>query len=76
MHGVLFSGILQGVYWGLGGGLGAIVGGVFIDEYGAVPSFFFGALCSIVLLIVFSLAHVCVSRNDNHSKGWEPVELK
>ncbi|KAK3748932.1 hypothetical protein QZH41_008698, partial [Actinostola sp. cb2023] len=29
------NGILQGVYWGLGGGLGAILGGVFIDEYGA-----------------------------------------
>jgi len=69
-------GILQGVYWGLGGGLGAILGGVFIDEYGAVPSFFFGALCSIVLLILFSIAHAIVSRNDKKLKGWEPVELK
>ncbi|XP_031566782.1 major facilitator superfamily domain-containing protein 6-like [Actinia tenebrosa] len=70
------QGILQGIYWGLGGGLGAILGGVMIDQYGAVLSFFFGALLSLVFLFVFLMIYVLVNRNEKKKKEWTPIDMK
>ncbi len=47
------SGILQGIYWGLGTGIGAFVGGAMINYYGAVKSFRIGGI--VTAIVVFFL---------------------
>lgn len=64
-------GILQGIYWGLGGGLGAIVGGVLIDGYGVVPSFRLGAVMSAVVLIVSGFIQFCIFKQRRNLKKEE-----
>ncbi|XP_077996786.1 major facilitator superfamily domain-containing protein 6-like [Glandiceps talaboti] len=47
------QGILHGAYWGLGLGVGSIVGGLFIDSYGAVKTFIGFAFANCVILLLF-----------------------
>jgi len=47
------QGIIHGVYFGLGYGVGNFLGGVLIDHFGAVVTFYGVAVASIVWLVVF-----------------------
>ena len=64
---ISFSGILQGVYWGLGGGIGAILGGIMIDEYGAVSSFHMGAAMSGTVLIASAIIQFWIWKKEQSS---------
>ena len=50
------TGILQGVYWGLGTGSGTITGGFLIHHIGTVAAFRCVACSSFVVCILFCLA--------------------
>jgi predicted MFS family arabinose efflux permease len=44
--------LLKGLHWGLGSGMGALIGGFAYDSYGAVKLFLFCALLSVFSLIL------------------------
>ncbi|XP_037617363.1 major facilitator superfamily domain-containing protein 6-A-like isoform X1 [Sebastes umbrosus] len=48
------QGILQGVHLGLGRGCGAMVGGVFVNYFGAAATFRGIGMASLVILLIFS----------------------
>ena len=50
------TGVLQGVYWGLGTGSGTIAGGFLIHHIGAVATFRCVACCAFVVCVLFCLA--------------------
>jgi MFS family permease len=47
------QGIVHGVYFGLGNGVGHLIGGVAIDAYGAVVTFYAAAVVTVVWLLIF-----------------------
>ncbi|XP_037331651.2 major facilitator superfamily domain-containing protein 6-A-like isoform X2 [Pungitius pungitius] len=49
------QGILQGLHLGLGRGCGAMVGGVFVNYFGAAAAFRGIGMASLVILLVFAL---------------------
>ncbi|XP_018516760.1 major facilitator superfamily domain-containing protein 6-A isoform X2 [Lates calcarifer] len=49
------QGILQGLHLGLGRGCGAMVGGVFVNYFGAAATFRGIGMASLVILLIFSL---------------------
>lgn len=59
-----FPGVLQGVYWGLGTGLGAFVGGGMINKYGAVKSFRIGGVVTAIVVIFFLSVNYIVNLKD------------
>ncbi|XP_034404902.1 major facilitator superfamily domain-containing protein 6-A-like isoform X2 [Cyclopterus lumpus] len=54
------QGILQGLHLGLGRGCGAMVGGVFVNYFGAAETFRGIGMASLVILLVFALIQ-CLS---------------
>uniref|UniRef100_A0A3B5B8I8 Major facilitator superfamily domain-containing protein 6-A-like n=1 Tax=Stegastes partitus TaxID=144197 RepID=A0A3B5B8I8_9TELE len=48
------QGILQGLHLGLGRGCGAMVGGVFVNYFGAAATFRGIGMASLVILLIFS----------------------
>uniref|UniRef100_H2RJ68 Major facilitator superfamily domain containing 6a n=1 Tax=Takifugu rubripes TaxID=31033 RepID=H2RJ68_TAKRU len=55
------QGILQGLHLGLGRGCGAMVGGVFVNYFGAAETFRGIGMASLVILLMFSFIQ-CLSR--------------
>lgn len=53
--------MLEGLHWGFGGGMGALVGGYLYDHYGAVRLFEVSALLSLFSLTLAMLATVFVA---------------
>ena len=62
---VFFSiGILQGIYWGLGTGVGAIIGGVLINQYGIVSAYRIGGTATIFVMLYFVISQWLVSKYE------------
>lgn len=59
------QGILQGLHLGLGRGCGAMVGGVFVNYFGAAETFRGIGMASLVILLVFSFIQ-CITREGEH----------
>ncbi|KAL6115140.1 mfsd6 [Pungitius sinensis] len=57
------QGILQGLHLGLGRGCGAMVGGVFVNYFGAAAAFRGIGMASLVILLVFALIQ-CLTGED------------
>ncbi|XP_030627787.1 major facilitator superfamily domain-containing protein 6-A [Chanos chanos] len=57
------QGILQGLHLGLGRGCGAMVGGVFVNYFGAAETFRGIGMTSLVILIFFSFIQ-CITEED------------
>lgn len=53
--GATLQGLLHGMYFGLGKGMGQIVGGILIHQYGTDPFFRYFALIEFLLFILFAL---------------------
>ena len=67
--------MLQGVYWGLGTGLGAFAGGEMINKYGAVKSFRIGGVVTAIVVIFFLTMNYIVNIKDR-SEVKKSVETK
>ncbi|KAJ8403526.1 hypothetical protein AAFF_G00352980 [Aldrovandia affinis] len=57
------QGILQGLHLGLGRGCGAMMGGVFVNYFGAAATFRGIGMASLVILLIFSLIQ-CLTGPD------------
>jgi len=56
------QGIIHGVYFGLGNGVGHLIGGLAIDAYGAPATFYAAAVVVVVWLVLFVICQkVCHS---------------
>ncbi|XP_073700609.1 major facilitator superfamily domain-containing protein 6-A [Garra rufa] len=58
------QGILQGLHLGLGRGCGAMVGGVFVNYFGAAETFRGLGMTSLVILLIFSFIMCITGQND------------
>uniref|UniRef100_A0A3Q4HDT3 Major facilitator superfamily domain containing 6a n=1 Tax=Neolamprologus brichardi TaxID=32507 RepID=A0A3Q4HDT3_NEOBR len=61
------QGILQGLHLGLGRGCGAMVGGVFVNYFGAAETFRGIGMASLVILLIFSFIQ-CLTRDTEEDK--------
>ncbi|KAL2081115.1 hypothetical protein ACEWY4_022968 [Coilia grayii] len=59
------QGILQGLHLGLGRGCGAMIGGVFVNYFGAAPTFRGIGMASLVILLLFALIQGLVGQNED-----------
>ncbi len=74
---VFFSiGILQGIYWGLGTGVGAIIGGVLINQYGIVSAYRIGGTATIFVMLYFVISQWLVSKYEAVPKPSHKDEVK
>uniref|UniRef100_H3B7W0 Major facilitator superfamily domain containing 6 n=1 Tax=Latimeria chalumnae TaxID=7897 RepID=H3B7W0_LATCH len=63
------QGILQGLHLGLGRGCGAMVGGVFVNYFGAAETFRGIGMASLVILLLFALIQwLAVPHRDEENK--------
>ncbi|XP_042162517.1 major facilitator superfamily domain-containing protein 6-B isoform X2 [Oncorhynchus tshawytscha] len=63
------QGILQGLHLGLGRGCGAMVGGVFVNFFGAAHTFRGIGIASLVILLLFALIQwLAVQSGEKHTK--------
>ena len=67
--------MLQGVYWGLGTGLGAFAGGGMINKYGAIKSFRIGGIVTAAVVMFFLLVQYIIRAKDKFTIK-ESVETK
>nr|B0UYT5.1 RecName: Full=Major facilitator superfamily domain-containing protein 6-B; AltName: Full=Macrophage MHC class I receptor 2 homolog B [Danio rerio] len=58
------QGILQGLHLGLGRGCGAMLGGVFVNFFGAAETFRGLGMASLVTLLIFSLIQWLLGQNE------------
>nr|XP_006636797.1 PREDICTED: major facilitator superfamily domain-containing protein 6 isoform X1 [Lepisosteus oculatus] len=58
------QGILQGLHLGLGRGCGAMVGGVFVNFFGAAETFRGIGMASLMILLIFSLIQWLLVKNE------------
>lgn len=58
------QGILQGLHLGLGRGCGAIVGGVFVNYFGAAETFRGIGMASLVILLIFAFIQWLTGENE------------
>lgn len=58
------QGILQGLHLGLGRGCGAMVGGIFVNYFGAAETFRGIGMTSLVILLFFSLTMCITGQNE------------
>ncbi|XP_045075637.1 major facilitator superfamily domain-containing protein 6-A-like isoform X2 [Coregonus clupeaformis] len=58
------QGILQGLHLGLGRGCGAMVGGVFVNYFGAAETFRGIGMASLVILLIFSFIQCLTGQNE------------
>ncbi|KAI4890996.1 hypothetical protein NFI96_011726 [Prochilodus magdalenae] len=59
------QGILQGLHLGLGRGCGAMVGGVFVNYFGAAETFRGLGMASLIILLIFALIQCLIGENDD-----------
>ncbi|XP_014005558.1 major facilitator superfamily domain-containing protein 6-A isoform X1 [Salmo salar] len=59
------QGILQGLHLGLGRGCGAMVGGVFVNYFGAAETFRGIGMASLVILLIFSFIQCLTGQNED-----------
>ncbi|TRZ01581.1 hypothetical protein DNTS_002586 [Danionella cerebrum] len=58
------QGILQGLHLGLGRGCGAMLGGIFVNYFGAAETFRGIGMASLVILLLFSLIMLFTGQNE------------
>ncbi|XP_066542350.1 major facilitator superfamily domain-containing protein 6-B isoform X2 [Hoplias malabaricus] len=58
------QGILQGLHLGLGRGCGAMVGGVFVNYFGAAETFRGLGMASLIILLIFALIQSLIGENE------------
>ncbi|XP_077866657.1 major facilitator superfamily domain-containing protein 6-like [Saccoglossus kowalevskii] len=68
------QGILHGVHWGLGSGVGNMLGGVLVDEFGAVITFFVFSVINIVVLGLFFCIQKCCPSAESTVDGYNELE--
>uniref|UniRef100_UPI003AB0CF28 major facilitator superfamily domain-containing protein 6-like isoform X1 n=1 Tax=Centroberyx gerrardi TaxID=166262 RepID=UPI003AB0CF28 len=61
------QGILQGLHLGLGRGCGAMVGGVFVNYFGAAETFRGIGMASLIILLIFSFIQ-CLARENEEKE--------
>ncbi|KAI5629810.1 major facilitator superfamily domain-containing protein 6-B [Silurus asotus] len=59
------QGILQGLHLGLGRGCGAMVGGVFVNFFGAAETFRGLGMASLIILLIFALIQTLIGPSDS-----------
>ncbi|XP_036411953.1 major facilitator superfamily domain-containing protein 6-B isoform X2 [Colossoma macropomum] len=59
------QGILQGLHLGLGRGCGAMVGGVFVNYFGAAETFRGLGMASLIILLIFALIQSLIGENED-----------
>ncbi|XP_062862541.1 major facilitator superfamily domain-containing protein 6-B [Trichomycterus rosablanca] len=59
------QGILHGLHLGLGRGCGAMIGGVFVNIFGAAETFRGLGMAFLVILLVFALIQSFICQNDS-----------
>ncbi|TUN64300.1 Major facilitator superfamily domain-containing protein 6-B [Bagarius yarrelli] len=59
------QGILQGLHLGLGRGCGAMIGGVFVNFFGAAETFRGLGMMSLVILLIFALIQSLIGPSDS-----------
>lgn len=71
---VWFSGILQGVFWGLGNGGGTMTSGVLIEMFGLTNTFRAFAISGTVVLAILVLAQYtasCLEHRERERQDYE-----
>ena len=62
------QGIIHGVYFGLGNGVGHLIGGLTIDAYGAPTTYYAASVMVVCWLIIFVVCQkVCQLFTTTHS---------
>ncbi|KAK3568725.1 hypothetical protein QTP86_014556 [Hemibagrus guttatus] len=59
------QGILQGLHLGLGRGCGAMMGGVFVNFFGAAETFRGLGMASLIILLIFALIQSLIGPSDS-----------
>ncbi|XP_076841233.1 major facilitator superfamily domain-containing protein 6-A [Brachyhypopomus gauderio] len=59
------QGILQGLHLGLGRGCGAMVGGVFVDNFGAARTFRGLGMASLIILLLFIFIQYVLEKDEH-----------
>ncbi|XP_027031102.2 major facilitator superfamily domain-containing protein 6-B isoform X1 [Tachysurus fulvidraco] len=59
------QGILQGLHLGLGRGCGAMIGGVFVNFFGAAETFRGLGMASLIILLIFALIQSLIGPSDS-----------
>ncbi|KAB5577412.1 hypothetical protein PHYPO_G00209650 [Pangasianodon hypophthalmus] len=59
------QGILQGLHLGLGRGCGAMIGGVFVNFFGAAETFRGLGMASLIILLIFALIQSLIGPSDD-----------
>ncbi|XP_077993227.1 major facilitator superfamily domain-containing protein 6-like [Glandiceps talaboti] len=67
------QGILHGVYWGLGFGVGNFLTGVLIEYYGAVNTFMGFSVASSVVLVLFVILQCICPKPEFLKKGYNKI---
>lgn len=71
------SGILQGVFWGLGNGGGTMIAGQVYHSYGGVKTFRMFAIMGVVVFVFLCVSNYIMNRlednNDKSPDGYEPL---
>ncbi|XP_070547026.1 major facilitator superfamily domain-containing protein 6-like [Ptychodera flava] len=68
------QGILHGIYWGLGTGVGNMLGGLFVDFFGAVRTFIGYSIASCVVLVIFAMVQRVCPRPKYLDTGYDELE--
>lgn len=61
------QGILQGVYWGLGTGSGAIAGGILINHIGVRSSYHVGGILSSIIFVLFCGLQLVIAKKEKQT---------
>lgn len=69
------SGVLGGVYWGLGVGTGVFLSGVLINWLGVAKTYFVYSLVTLLTLVPFSLANFWIRSRDDRGNSDQKYEL-
>ena len=72
---ILFPGILQGIFWGLGNGGGTMVSGVLIEVFGLTNTFRAFAIAGTVVLAILILAQYSASLLEQRETARQEYEL-
>ena len=68
------SGILQGVFWGLGNGGGTMLSGVIYHHYGGVTTFHVFAVMGMAVFLFLFIANYVITKIEKRSQSKEGYE--
>lgn len=70
-----FSGILQGIFWGLGNGGGTMISGALIEIYGIIDTFRAFAIAGTVVLAILVIIQYTTSVLEQREKRRQEYDL-